>query len=218
MDNFETIKDCFVTGTWEKDKELLNRDNKHQDDDDDDSDVWDAFDEDPDDEVFGDFVDLETEKVHESQNNNKRKKEEESEKEDDEEDHKVKREKLLEKKKQLKEKFDSEFDSKELDAKTDAESVFYDVLKKEVDEQTIRNRMEFDKMDDETRVQYKGFRPGMYVRVQINNMPCEFVNNFDAKYLVICGGLGVNESNIGYVQVRMKKHRGSIKHLKQKIH
>jgi ribosome biogenesis protein BMS1 len=127
----------------------------------------------------------------------------------------VKREKLLEKKKQLKEKFDSEFDSKELDAKTDAESAFYDALKKEVDEQTIRNRMEFDKMDDETRVQYEGFRPGMYVRVQINNMPCEFVNNFDAKYLVICGGL-VNESNIGYVQVRMKKHRWFNKTLKTK--
>ena len=229
-ENFETIKDCFVTGTWEKSKdakELLNGDNDKNNDNDDDSDVWDAFDEDPDDEVFGDFVDLETGKVHEgSKTNNKRKKDaEESDGENDEEakdeseaeeDHKAKREKLLEKKKQLKEKFDAEFDSKELDAKTDAESAFYDALKKEVDEQTIRNRMEFDKMDDETRVQYEGFRPGMYVRIQINNMPCEFVNNFDAKYLVIVGGLSVNEANIGFVQIRMKKHRWFNKTLKTK--
>ena len=226
MDNFETIRDCFVTGTWEKNKdaqELLNNDNDDDDknDNDDDSDVWDAFDEDPDDEMFGDFVDLETGKVHEG--STKRKKcdngpdeDDGPEKEETEEDHKAKREKLMEKKKQLKEKFDAEFDSKELDAKADAESAFYEALKKEVDEQTIRNRMEFDKMDDETRVQYEGFRPGMYVRIQINNMPCEFVNNFDAKYLAIIGGLSVNESNIGYVQVRIKKHRWFNKTLKTK--
>lgn len=30
------------------------------------------------------------------------------------------------------------------------------------------NQSEFQDMDDETRVQYEGFRPGMYVRVEVS--------------------------------------------------
>lgn len=62
-------------------------------------------------------------------------------------------------------------------------------------------------MDDETRVQYEGFRPGMYVRVELSRMPCEFVTNFDAKYPVILGGLLSSEDSMGFIQVRLKKHR-----------
>ena len=29
------------------------------------------------------------------------------------------------------------------------------------------NQREFEDLDDETRVQYEGFRPGMYVRVEV---------------------------------------------------
>ena len=63
------------------------------------------------------------------------------------------------------------------------------------------NRKEFDDMDEETRAQFEGYRPGVYVRVQINNMPCEFVENFDCTYPVILGALLASEHNIGYVQV-----------------
>ena len=64
------------------------------------------------------------------------------------------------------------------------------------------NRAEFEDVDDETRVQYEGFRPGMYVRLEISSLPCEFVNNFDPHYPIILGGLGSSEGNIGYLQVR----------------
>jgi ribosome biogenesis protein BMS1 len=126
-----------------------------------------------------------------------------------------KRERLLAKKKRLKAKFDAEFDNqKDGDHEKTGEGAYYDSLKHEADEQSQRNRLEFDKMDDSARVDYEGFRPGMYVRIEINSMPFEFIQNFDAKYLAIVGGLGVNEANIGYVNVRMKKHRWYSKILK----
>lgn len=56
-------------------------------------------------------------------------------------------------------------------------------------------------VDDETRVQYEGFRPGMYIRVEISSVPHEFVTNFDPHYPIILGGLGSNEGNVGYLQV-----------------
>lgn len=63
------------------------------------------------------------------------------------------------------------------------------------------NRAEFENMDDDARVQYEGFRPGMYIRVEISSVPCEFVSNFDPHYPVILGGLGSSESSVGYLQV-----------------
>ncbi len=44
-------------------------------------------------------------------------------------------------------------------------------------------------MDDSQRVLFEGFRPGMYVRIEINEMPCEFIQNYDPSTPVIVGGL-----------------------------
>lgn len=63
------------------------------------------------------------------------------------------------------------------------------------------NRAEFENMDDDLRVQFEGFRPGMYIRVEISAVPCEFVSNFDPHYPVVLGGLGSGESSVGYLQV-----------------
>ena len=63
------------------------------------------------------------------------------------------------------------------------------------------NRAEFDGLSDEARIQYEGFRPGLYVRVQINDVPAEFVDNFDPTYPVILGGLLPAEQSVGYVTV-----------------
>ena len=213
----DSIRDCFITGKWEMDKDaenLLNEDGMLDDDED----------------AFGDFEDFESGQVYKSgkpnqQDSDEGFSDEDGEDQDENEDtsskapkrklksEKTKSERFLEKKKRIKEKFNMEFDAENKD---DGESSYYNNLQAEANNQTSLNRLEFDKMEDKMRVEYEGFRAGMYVRIEIKKMPYEFVENFDAKQLVVCGSLGVNEMNVGYCQVRMKKHRWHRKILKTK--
>ncbi|XP_075890928.1 ribosome biogenesis protein BMS1 homolog isoform X2 [Nelusetta ayraudi] len=182
-----SIRDCFVTGKWDEGQDaatLLKED----------------------DEMYGDFEDLETGEVHSGQTAQKdpsedmeSDEEEEGEplmKADFEESQKNKR---LEKKRRLKERFNAEYD--------DGDATYFDDLKEEMQKQAELNRAEFEDVDDEIRVQYEGFRPGMYIRLEISSIPCEFVTNFDPHYPIILGGLTSSEGNVGYLQMRLKKHR-----------
>uniref|UniRef100_A0A673MHZ3 Bms1-type G domain-containing protein n=1 Tax=Sinocyclocheilus rhinocerous TaxID=307959 RepID=A0A673MHZ3_9TELE len=165
-----SIRDCFVTGKWEEDKDAatLLKEN---------------------DELYGDFEDLETGEVHKAKTGNK-----------DKHYHVIfQKNKRLEKKRRLKERFDAQYD--------DGDATYFDDLKDEMQKQAELNRQEFEDVDDEVRVQYEGFRPGMYVRVEIPALPCEFVTNFDPHYPIVLGGLGPSEGNVGYLQMRLKKHR-----------
>ncbi|CAF4234077.1 unnamed protein product [Rotaria sp. Silwood2] len=185
------IRDCFVTGKWEKEKDaenLLAEDDAIDDDDE---------------ELFGDFEDLETGETNK----------EEDDDDDDQMDYEDDEEKtqLEAKKAKLKSAFDAEYDQSK-----DPDSTYLDELKKEVDIQTKLNRSEFENMPDDIRVLYEGYRPGMYVRCELTQIPCEFVNNFDARYIIILGGMPITESHTGYVQVRLKKHRWHKKILKSK--
>nr|XP_057918552.1 ribosome biogenesis protein BMS1 homolog [Doryrhamphus excisus]XP_057918553.1 ribosome biogenesis protein BMS1 homolog [Doryrhamphus excisus] len=186
----DSIRDCFVTGKWDGDQDaatLLKED----------------------DEMYGDFEDLETGQVHSGKTGKQDEDEDEnndSEDDDDAEetlmkvdDEEVQKNKRLEKKRRLKERFDTEYD--------DADATYFDDLKEELQKQAELNRAEFMDVDDETRVQYEGFRPGMYLRLEIASLPCEFVTNFDPHYPIILGGLGSNEGSVGYLQMRLKKHR-----------
>ncbi|KAM5236502.1 ribosome biogenesis protein BMS1 homolog [Ctenodactylus gundi] len=188
----DSIRDCFVTGKWEEDKDAAK-----------------VLAED--DELYGDFEDLETGDIHTGKPGP------EAETEDIEEDVKEEadpgaeenaKKKHLEKKRKLKEVFDAEYD--------EGESTYFDDLKGEMQKQAQLNRAEFEDQDDGARVQYEGFRPGMYVRIEIENVPCEFVMNFDPHYPIILGGLGNSEGNVGYVQMRLKKHRWYKKVLKSR--
>ncbi|NP_001184133.1 ribosome biogenesis protein BMS1 homolog [Xenopus tropicalis] len=194
----DCIRDCFVTGKWEADKDaekLLQEDE----------------------EAYGDFEDLETGEVHkgnpesESEDEEMEDMDEKNNKETTqspaEEDEKKQR---LEKKRKLKERFNSEYDE------GDADATYFDDLKGEMQKQAELNRAEFEDQEDDIRVQYEGFRPGMYVRVEIENVPCEFVVNFDPCYPLILGGLGNSEGNVGYIQMRLKKHRWHKRILKTK--
>lgn len=188
-DNKVLLVNCFVTGKWKESEdaeELLKLDDMN------------------DDEVYGDFEDLETGETHKADDSQKT--EETQESGTNEVDDKKK---LLEKKRKLKEQFDAEYDNGET-------KTYYDELKQEVDRQAQLNKSEFEGMDDNVRVQLEGYRPGMYVRVEIETVPCEMVTNLDPTYPLIIGGLLHGEENIGYVQTRIKKHRWYSRILKSK--
>lgn len=187
-----SIRDCFVTGKWEEDKDaakILAEDE----------------------ELYGDFEDLETGDVHKGKSGldtQTEDVEEEVKEEIDSSAEESAKKKHLDKKRKLKEMFDAEYD--------EGESTYFDDLKGEMHKQAQLNRAEFEDQDDEARVQYEGFRPGMYVRIEIENVPCEFVLNFDPHYPIILGGLGNSEGSVGYVQMRLKKHRWYKKILKSR--
>ncbi|XP_029142217.1 ribosome biogenesis protein BMS1 homolog [Protobothrops mucrosquamatus] len=188
----DSIRDCFVTGKWEADKDaekLLKEDE----------------------EIYGDFEDLETgtmykgrsaDQEHEAANEGEEDNEGKNDKGAEEEEEQKKR---IAKKRKLKEMFDAEYDGN---------ATYFDDLKEELQKQAQLNRLEFDDQDDETRIQYEGFRPGMYVRIELENVPCELVLHFDPRYPIVLGGLGNTEGNVGYVQMRLKKHRWYKKILK----
>ncbi|XP_049750621.1 ribosome biogenesis protein BMS1 homolog [Elephas maximus indicus] len=187
-----SIRDCFVTGKWEEDKDaarILAEDE----------------------ELYGDFEDLETGDVHKEKSGPDIQiegVEEEVKEEIELNPEESAKKKHMDKKRKLKEMFDAEYD--------EGESSYFDELKGEMQKQALLNRAEFEDQDDETRVQYEGFRPGMYVRIEIENVPCEFVLNFDPHHPIILGGLGNSEGNVGYVQMRLKKHRWYKKILKSR--
>lgn len=182
-ENKVLVMNRFVTGKWKESEdaeELLKLDDIN------------------DEELYGDFEDLETGEKHETKITKESKIDEIEEKK-----------KLLEKKKKLKEQFDLEYDNSE-------NKTYYDELKLEVERQANLNKSEFEGIDDNIRVQLEGYRPGMYVRVEIETVPCELITHLDPTYPLIIGGLLHGEENIGYVQTRIKKHRWYSKILKSK--
>jgi ribosome biogenesis protein BMS1 len=117
---------------------------------------------------------------------------------------------LAKKKAALKKKFDEQYDDPDEALKGD----WYDEQKAELAKQAEANKQAFEGEDEETRHLIEGYRPGAYVRLQLSNIPCEMVDYFDPHYPVLVGGLLASEEVMGYVQVRIKRHRWHAKILK----
>ncbi|KRX46272.1 Ribosome biogenesis protein bms1 [Trichinella murrelli] len=174
---------CFVTGKWSSEEDA-NQLLKMVSDDDEEN-------------LYDDFEDLEA-KEEEDEVDAKEEKNTSMQEKKDEDVEKQKAEIRMEKKRKLKHMFDAEFDETRK---------FHRAMTEQVNQQSELNRNEFANMDDDERVLYEGFRPGMYVRMQIQSIPCELVENFDPSYPYVIGGLLAAETSIGCVQVRIKKHR-----------
>ena len=109
---------------------------------------------------------------------------------------------LLAKKEALKRKFDAQYDDPE-----SSHLDFYTEKKNEIAEQLALNRAEFESIDADSRTLIEGHRPGQYIRIQLTDVPCEMIENFDPIYPIIVGGLLPAEERFGYIQVRIKRHR-----------
>ena len=109
---------------------------------------------------------------------------------------------LLAKKEALKRKFDAQYDDPE-----SSHLDFYSEKKNEIADQLALNRAEFEGIDADSRNLIEGYRPGQYIRIQLTDVPCEMIENFDPIYPIIVGGLLPAEERFGYIQVRIKRHR-----------
>ncbi|WFD06512.1 Glycoside hydrolase 2 (Mannanase, beta-galactosidase) [Malassezia vespertilionis] len=111
---------------------------------------------------------------------------------------------LAQKKAALKRKFDEQYDG---EPDQDNDEDWYTEQKRELSRQAEVNLAEFADENDKTRNQVSGFQAGAYVRVELHNVPYEFVENFDAHYPIVVGGLNPSELGYGFLQARIKRHR-----------
>ncbi|ODO11661.1 hypothetical protein I350_00445 [Cryptococcus amylolentus CBS 6273] len=115
------------------------------------------------------------------------------------------------KKEALRNKFDEQYDGSDDEGdKMD----YYDQQKAEMARQRQLNQDEFEGLDLNARAQIEGYRSGSYVRLEINDVPCELVENFDPRFPIIVGGLLAAEERFGFITVRIKRHRWFTKTLK----
>jgi ribosome biogenesis protein BMS1 len=119
-------------------------------------------------------------------------------------------------KEELKKKFDEEFDGK-YDPQEDgegADTTYYDQLKASMAKQRAATEAEFADLDTKKREEMLGISSGTYVRIVLNGVPPEFIENFDPRKIIILGGLLANELGFGFNQARIKRHRWFSKVLK----
>ncbi|KAI5390369.1 ribosome biogenesis protein bms1 isoform X2 [Lathyrus oleraceus] len=94
------------------------------------------------------------------------------------------------------------------------ESNYFDKLKEEIELRKQMNIAELEDLDEDTRVEVEGFRTGTYLRLEVNNVPYEMVEHFDPYHPILVGGVGLGEESVGYMQARLKRHRWHKKVLK----
>lgn len=197
----ESIRDQFVTGNWG---------GKRSDD----------IDKDDDEEVFGDFEDLETGEKFGA--NGEVESEEDYDDDDEMEgmtDAQI-REINAQKKAKKKSGFDDEHDDEDMQDKIkdsvngDGENDYIESLKKEKEARLKRNKEEFGQEGESTRIRHEGFRQGLYCRIRIDGVPCEFIDGFNPVMPLVLGGLTPQETNTGFIRCRFKKHRWHKKILK----
>ncbi|KTW25988.1 arf-GAP with GTPase, ANK repeat and PH domain-containing protein 9 [Pneumocystis carinii B80] len=183
-ENLEALRSRFITGS------LLNNNN---------NDLQSNMDED----LYGDFVDLEDEEKNKDElvfSDDKMNEDFEKERE------------INLKKKELAIRFKEEDDTKYSDSEEKLD--WYQQQKLKISKQLEINRQEYEGLELSDRIRIEGYRAGLYIRLLVSNMPCEFVKNFDPKFPIVVGGLLPSEEQFGFLKVRIKKHRWHKKILK----
>ncbi|VEU36696.1 unnamed protein product [Pseudo-nitzschia multistriata] len=202
----ESIRDKFVTGNWSKDGEG------------------------DDEEAFDDFADLETGEKYGpngevlSSDEDDDDVEEDSDVEDKDPTEEMTDSEIrayyAEKKAKQKKGFDDDYDddkkSKGMGEMKDdeAENEYLEALKRQKEERMKKNHEEFGKDGERSRLRHEGFRQGVYCRIRIDGIPAAFIDNYNPEQPLVLGGLTPQETKLGFVRCRFKKHRWHKKILK----
>lgn len=238
QETVETIRNMFVTGDWNKRKGNENNsesedendnDETNQDASDDDSEMKDIdnanenesdeefvtrkkkdisytgeSDSDEDDEILKSMNALKDDDISVSGDD-------EIESEEDIEAQRIKK----------KEQFDAMYDKgdekmeEEPEFKSVHEFIEYEKSQRENPQDKV-NRTAFKDVAPEIREKVEGIAPGTYVRIEIIDMPAQFVNLLKPEEPIIIGGLKPEEMQMGLLKMRIKRHRWFPKTLKTK--
>ena len=194
VDEFESLRNRFVTGDWEAGNER--------------GELRPEEGSDSDSELYGDFEDLETGEKFEGEGK------------DDDEASELAIKKAA-KKAAFDEDYDATGSKAMTEQASTPENPedptsYFDMIKQDMNEKYARARAELDSMDPQMRVSMEGYRPGSYVRLRFSGMPYELVKNFNPRSPLVIGGLLNNEHSVGLMRFRMKRHRWHKKILKNK--
>ena len=216
----ETIRNRFVTGDWGKSLGKEGKPNVGEEG------AEDVPAEGSDDEVYGDFEDLETgEKFGPGADAAAAEEEEAEEEEEEEEDgEEMSIEERRRKKEQMKRAFDADYDGggggkaagkgegeegEEIDESEYMKRAYdnHEGLKERAETQQELNKAEFADMDDAEREKFEGCKTGTYVRIELDGVPAELLKNHDPRVPIVVGALKPEEEQMGYIQLKIKKHR-----------
>ena len=110
--------------------------------------------------------------------------------------------KKIEKKKAFDDSYDSE------GGKNNTSAYYrHMVATKEQKEKDLHEAIKMMGEDLDRKISLVGFFSGLYVRVVIENVPVEFLRNFDASTPLIMGGLNPGEDQLQIIHAKIKRHR-----------
>ena len=207
--SFDAISDRFV-GAPQLDGKKNSTDSANGDDDEE--------------EVYGDFEDLEADGDSDKEKSDENNEEEvESDGSFTNFDAEEKKELTIKEERQLnaakKEKLRTQFEMEEGEnfKEDDPDNEFdtwYELQKAKIAKQLEINEKELQDMTPEQRLRIEGYKAGSYVRVVFEDVPMEFIESFNPRFPVIMGGLLPTEQKFGIVNARLRRHRWHKKILK----
>ncbi|KAI9911876.1 hypothetical protein PsorP6_009457 [Peronosclerospora sorghi] len=211
-DVLESIRNRFVTGSWQRVPKKKTSD----------SDIPDDGEADPlnDDEMDGSFEDLETGEVHpgadevESHDTSNETSEEDAIEAETDEQMRERLGRAKSAKRAIEDDEDVGDDKRKTQGEEDEMTELMLEAKRLREEQSKRQAEEFGDEGESRRLELEGFRNGLYVRLEFAAVPAEFVRCYDPTHPILVGGLPTLEDTLGYVRLRFKKHRWHKKILK----
>ncbi|KAJ1907281.1 Glycoside hydrolase 2 (Mannanase, beta-galactosidase) [Coemansia sp. IMI 209127] len=185
--DLHAIHKLFITGTGDSDSEGGSDSEKDEDG--------------SEGNTLGDFEDLEAKEGSDDGSDENDKGDDDVDEDDGENEFGLPADRM----KKLKKKFDK-IDGP--DAVEEEKKDFYQQQKEELQQYVDNTRLEMDELAD---INYRW--SGEYIKVVIEDMPCEFMEGFNPALPVIVGGIP-NEEGLSLISTRIKRHRWYPKILK----